>query len=294
MQIVRFSDQQDDRPRLGLMLANGIADLSHQAPDLPDETSALLAAGSPARERLEVVAERSQVDLALDQTLTLHAPVRPRKCLAIGLNYRDHAAEMGAPPPAHPIVFSKQVTAIQAPYGVIHLPRVSQQLDYEGELVCVIGRRCRHVPVARAAEVIGGYCVGNDVSVRDWQLRTGQFTMGKSFDTHAPVGPGVTLAATLPDPHRLQITTRVNGEMRQQSSTDQLIFDCFELVSHLSQAFTLEPGDLIFTGTPAGVGASMTPSGFLRAGDEVEVAIEGLGSIRNRVVPEPSETAFID
>lgn len=294
MQIARFSDSQNSISRLGLVLENGLADLSFQAPELPGSLNELLGAGSSAWERLQAVAKVARADYPLDEAITIEAPVEPRKCLAIGLNYRDHATEMGAGMPAHPIVFSKQVTAIQRPYGELHLPRVSRELDYEGELVCVIGRRCRHVPAARATEVIGGYCVGNDVSVRDWQLRTGQFTMGKSFDTHAPIGPWFVSADAIDDPHKLRITTRVNDEIRQQSSTDQLIFNCFELVCHLSQAFTLEPGDLIFTGTPAGVGAGMTPPRFLRAGDCVEVEIEGLGRISNTVIPEPKSTAFID
>lgn len=295
MRIARFRPLDQDDARLALVTDDGLIDLAAQAPDVPTEMAAVLAAGGPARERLEAVLQTAGPDRPLDDPdIEWLPPVAPRKCLAIGLNYHDHAGEMGMDMPAHPIVFSKQVSSVQAPYGPIHLPRVSTQLDYEGELVCVIGKRCRHVPRPRAAEVIAGYCVGNDVSVRDWQLRTGQFTMGKSFDTHAPIGPWLTLADALPDPHDLSIRTWVNGELRQSSNTSQLIFDCLDLVCHLSQAFTLEPGDLIFTGTPAGVGAGLSPPSFLHAGDRVRVAIEGLGAIENRVVPEPQETAFID
>lgn len=283
----------DAGPRLGLLREDSLLDLSQLAPDLPRDLPALLAAGSPARERLDAVANSKGAGIAMDEVRLL-APLRPGKCLAIGLNYRDHALEMGTPLPRHPIVFNKQATAIQAPFGPLHLPRVSDALDFEGELVCVIGRRCRHVPRERAVDVIGGYCVGNDVSVRDWQKRTGQFTMGKSFDTHAPFGPWLVTADELPDPHALNLSTWVNGELRQSSSTAQLIFDCFDLVTHLSQAFTLEPGDLIFTGTPAGVGAAENPPRYLRAGDRVRVEIEGIGAIENAVVPEPDSTAFID
>ncbi|MCC5887543.1 MAG: fumarylacetoacetate hydrolase family protein [Gammaproteobacteria bacterium] len=295
MRIARFElDRSDDPgPRLGLLQGEALLDLTLLAPDLPRDLPALLAQGSRARERLEAVAAGKRSGIALADARLL-APLRPGKCLAIGLNYRDHAEEMGTPLPRHPIVFTKQSTAAQGPFGPIHLPRVSDQLDYEGELVCVIGRRCRHVPRDRAVDVIAGYCVGNDVSVRDWQKRTGQFTMGKSFDTHAPFGPWLVTADEVPDPHALTLTTWVNGEQRQSSNTSQLIFDCFDLVTHLSQAFTLEPGDLIFTGTPAGVGAAATPPRFLHAGDRVRVEIEGIGAIENAVIPEPDSTAFID
>lgn len=295
MRIARFTLDAagDPGPRLGLLQQDTMLDLSLLAPELPRDLPALLALGSRGRERLQALAARHTTGTPLAEARLL-APLAPRKCLAIGLNYRDHADEMGAPPPRHPIVFTKQVSAITGPFDPIHLPRVSEQLDFEGELVCVIGRRCRHVPRERAVDVIGGYCVGNDVSVRDWQMRTGQFTMGKSFDTHAPFGPWLVLAESVPDPHNLALSTWVNGELRQSSSTAQLIFDCFDLVTHLSQAFTLEPGDLIFTGTPAGVGAADSPARWLRAGDRVRVAIEGLGAIDNLVIPEPDSTAFID
>lgn len=294
MRIARFSLAQDDtNPRLGLLIADRIIDLAAAAPDLPADLRALLAAGSAARERLDAVAAKGGSGLPLADVRLL-APLRPGKCLAIGLNYRDHAEEMGNTLPKHPIVFTKQATAIQDPYGPVHLPRVSDQLDYEGELVCVIGRRCRHVPRDRACEVIAGYCVGNDFSVRDWQRRTGQFTMGKSFDTHAPFGPWLVTADAVEDPHALDLKTYVNDELRQSSNTEQLIFDCYDLIAHLSQAFTLEPGDIIFTGTPSGVGAASAPPRFLHAGDRVRVEIEGLGFIENRIVPEPDATAFID
>ncbi|MCC5873162.1 MAG: fumarylacetoacetate hydrolase family protein [Gammaproteobacteria bacterium] len=298
MRIARFKldTPGDPGPRLALVHDDTLLDLTVLAPDLPQDLPSLLAAGSRARERLEAVAgsrasERAGIAIAEAQLL---APLRPGKCLAIGLNYRDHAEEMGTPPPRHPIVFTKQVTAVQDPFGPVHLPRVSDQLDFEGELVCVIGRRCRHVPRDRAVDVIAGYCVGNDVSVRDWQMRTGQFTLGKSFDTHAPFGPWLVTADAVTDPHTLALSTRVNGELRQSSNTSQLIFDCFDLVTHLSQAFTLEPGDLIFTGTPSGVGAADNPPRYLHAGDRVRVEIEGIGAIDNPVIPEPDSTAFID
>ena len=168
---------------------------------------------------------------------------------------------------------------------------MSSALDYEGELAFVIGKRCRHVPRRRAPEVIAGYLVANDVSVRDWQLRTPTWTIGKSFDTHGPLGPWLTTSDEVGDPHGLGIRTLVNGELRQSSNTKELIFDCFALVEHLSTAFTLEVGDVVATGTPSGVGVSMKPPRMLQVGDVVEIEIDGLGRLRNEVVREPEETA---
>jgi 2-keto-4-pentenoate hydratase/2-oxohepta-3-ene-1,7-dioic acid hydratase in catechol pathway len=169
------------------------------------------------------------------------------------------------------------------------MPRVSSLLDYEGELAIVIGRRCRHVSVEQAHEVIAGYTIANDVSVRDWQLRTPTMTMGKSFDTHGPVGPWIVTADELGDPHDLGIRTFVNEERRQDGNTREMVFNCFEQVAHLSEAFTLEPGDVIATGTPAGVGAARQPfpEGLLKVGDVVRVEIDGIGTLENTVVEEP-------
>jgi len=226
--------------------------------------------------------------------VTLEAPIlRPPKFLAIGLNYADHAAEAKVEIPKLPTVFNKQSTCVTGPYAKIHMPRVSQALDYEGELGFVIGRRCRHVPRDRAHEVIAGYLVVDDVTVRDWQLRTPTWTMGKSFDTHGPIGPWIATADEIGDPHGLRIRTWVNEEVRQDSNTKELIFDCYKLVEHLSTAFTLEPGDVIATGTPAGVGIVMKPPQMLHVGDRVRVEIEGLGAIENEVVAEPAETTQI-
>ena len=158
----------------------------------------------------------------------------------------------------------------------------------------MIGRRCRHVSRDDAPDVIAGYLVVNDVTVRDWQLRTATWTMGKSFDTHGPIGPWIVTSDELPDPHLLRLRTWVNGELRQDSNTKQLIFDCFALVEHFSTAFTLEPGDIVATGTPSGVGIAMKPPQLLAAGDVVRVEIEGIGEIKNPVIAEPSETARVD
>lgn len=216
----------------------------------------------------------------------LRAPIlRPGKILAIGLNYAEHAAEGGKKPPEYPMWFSKAATAVNDPYGDIQRPIVSEQLDYEAELVVVIGKRCRHVPLDRAMDMIFGYCVGNDVSVRDWQLRTTQHFIGKSFDTSAPFGPWIETSDAV-SPADLGIRSFVNNELRQNARTSQLMFDCAYQIHYLSQAMTLEPGDVIYTGTPSGVGAARKPPAWLKAGDVVRVEIEGIGAIENRVVDE--------
>jgi 2-keto-4-pentenoate hydratase/2-oxohepta-3-ene-1,7-dioic acid hydratase in catechol pathway len=191
------------------------------------------------------------------------------------------------------MIFNKQSTSAHPPYDPFHLPRASAALDYEGELAVVIGKRCRHVPRERAHEVVAGYTICNDVSVRDWQLRVPTFTMGKSFDTHCPLGPALVTADEIPDPHSLELHTWVNGEPRQSSNTKHLIFDCFTLIEHLSTAFTLEPGDVISTGTPGGVGIAQKPPALLKAGDVVKIAIDGLGEIENSVIDEPASTVQI-
>ena len=223
--------------------------------------------------------------------VTLHAPLaRPPKILAIGLNYRDHIEETGLDTPGFPMFFNKQSTAANGPYAPIHLPRVSDKLDYEGELGFIIGRRCRHVPRERAHEVIAGYVVCNDVSVRDWQMKAQTFTIGKSFDTHAPFGPFIVTPDEVGDPHTLELRTWVNDELRQHSNTRHLVFDCFHQIETLTAAFTLEPGDLVLTGTPSGVGIGHKPHRYLKAGDRVRIEIEKVGHIENLVVPEPADT----
>jgi len=235
------------------------------------------------------VVDRETGDRAPLAEVQLLAPVLPRKYLAIGLNYADHVAESGMEAPEFPIFFNKQITCVVGPGTDVHMPRVSSLLDYEGELAIVIGTRCRHVPEDRAHEVIAGYTIANDVSVRDWQLRTPTMTMGKSFDTHGPLGPWIVTADELRDPHALTIKTWVNDELRQDGSTGEMIFDCFQQIAHLSEAFTLEPGDVIATGTPAGIGAVRQPfpEGLLKVGDAVRIEIEGIGALENTVIEEP-------
>jgi 2-keto-4-pentenoate hydratase/2-oxohepta-3-ene-1,7-dioic acid hydratase in catechol pathway len=267
--------------RWGRLEGDAVVDLSGAA--LPRSVLALIEAGDAA---LASARTAGGPRLALAD-VKLHAPVlRPPKILGIGLNYADHARETNQRTPEVPIVFNKQVTATSGPFDPIVRPRVSHALDYEGELGFVIGRRCRHVPRAAAREVIAGFVVVNDVSVRDWQRRTPTMTMGKSFDTHCPFGPALVTRDEVADEGALAISTWVNGERRQHSSTHQLIFDCAALIEHLSTAFTLEPGDLVSTGTPAGVAAAMSPPRWLVPGDVVRIEIADLGAIENRVVDE--------
>lgn len=289
MRLVRFLGPEGTR--LGVDRADGtVVDLTGAG--FPDDTVALLEQGPDALERVAAAIGGRGAGVLDRSDVKLLAPVaRPPKFLAIGLNYADHVAESVTSKPEHQLWFNKQSTCVIGPGEAIHVPRASKVVDYEGELAFVIGRRCRHVPAARAAEVIAGYTIVNDVSVRDWQRRTPTMTMGKSFDTHGPMGPCLVTADELGDPHRLRLRTWVNGDLRQDSTTDNLIFDCFEMVEHLSTAFTLEPGDVIATGTPGGVGIARTPPALLRHGDVVRIEIDGIGVLENPVTDEPEATA---
>jgi 2-keto-4-pentenoate hydratase/2-oxohepta-3-ene-1,7-dioic acid hydratase in catechol pathway len=288
MKLATFTHQ--GATRIGVVEGDEVADLGRAAPALPREMVALLEAGPSALEAARLAARQGpRIPLA---EVRLEAPIRrPPKFLGVGLNYADHVAEAGLETPAYPTIFNKQSTCVVGPHDPIHLPRVSHVLDYEGELGFVVGRRCRHVSRDDAAEAIAGYLVVDDVTVRDWQLRIPTWTIGKSFDTHGPIGPWIVTRDELRDPHRLALRTWVNGELRQESNTKELIFDCFALVEHLSTAFTLEPGDVVATGTPGGVGIASRPPRLLKAGDVVRIAIEGIGEIENTVVEEPDPGA---
>ncbi len=279
MKLVTYTT--DTSPRLGAVVGSDVVDIARHVDVAPGDMICLIRQWTTLRPRLEqALAGRPDRPIS---AVKLRAPIaRPGKILAIGLNYLDHIEETHAPRPAWPTFFAKMPNAANGPFDAIEYPVVSEQLDYEAELVAVIGRRCRNVPRARAREVIFGYCVGNDVSVRDWQKRTPQWMIGKSFDSHAPFGPWITTADDV-DPHSLAIRSLVNGEVRQSSNTKQMLFDCEAQVEHLSQAMTLEPGDLIFSGTPAGVGMARTPPLWLKPDDVVRVEIDGLGAIENRV-----------
>ena len=282
---------QSTSSRIGLLTGGGVIDLTQAAPELPADMLSFIEAGAEAVKMAESVSGTAPHYGIAD--VSLSAPIkRPPKIIAIGLNYRAHAAESNMELPKVPLVFTKQSTSVTGPYDPIFWSEEGKALDYEGELAIVIGKRCRRVPKASAQQVILGYTVLNDVSVRDWQLRgtPPSFTMGKSWDSHCPIGPSITVDPAL-DPHALQLTTHVNGELRQATGTDDLIFDCFELIEFLSTAFTLEPGDIIATGTPSGVGFAQKPQAPLVIGDKVKVAITGLGEIENEVIQEPADRA---
>ena len=210
---------------------------------------------------------------------------RPGKVLAVGLNYKDHAKETGMDLPEVPMIFTKQSTSVLGHQGEIHKPKVSDAVDYEGEMAFVIGKKCRHVSKEDALDVIAGVTICNDVSVRDWQIASPTFTMGKSFDTHCPIGPYIVTMDEISDIHNLKIKTYVNDELRQDSCTDQLIFDCFDLIEHITKAFTLEPGDIIATGTSSGVGVVLGK--YLVPNDVVRIELENVGTLENKVILEP-------
>lgn len=266
------------------MIGDEIVDLGNM-PGVPQSVAEILASGPEVGDRIRGLIERGTDRLALDSVELLN-PVRPGKFFAIGLNYADHVAETGRPTPEHLVVFSKAITSVTGPFADVERPVASAKLDYEGELGFVIGRRCRHVKAQDAPNVIGGYLIVNDFSARDWQRLTPQWSLAKSFDTHGPMGPWVVTPDDLEDPHHLDLRTYVNGELRQCSNTSNLIFNCFQQVEILSEACTLEPGDVVATGTPSGVAAAMDGQPFLVPGDVVRVEIDGIGAIENRIVAE--------
>jgi 2-keto-4-pentenoate hydratase/2-oxohepta-3-ene-1,7-dioic acid hydratase in catechol pathway len=268
-------------PELGVVEDGRIISLSRAAPGLADDMIALIARwGQVQPEVKAVVAEAAHV--FSHSAVRLLAPIqRPGKIMAIGLNYSSHVEESQTERPANQIWFSKAPTAVNGPFDPVVLPR-SASTDYEAELVVVIGSGGRQLDKAAAPDAVFGYCVGNDVSERKWQMLTPQWTLGKSFDTHAPIGPWITTADEVQDPHNLPIRCLVNGELRQSSNTSKLMFDIGDQVEYLSRVMTLEPGDLIFTGTPGGVGVAMKPPRFLLPGDRMRVEIDGLGAIEAR------------
>jgi 2-keto-4-pentenoate hydratase/2-oxohepta-3-ene-1,7-dioic acid hydratase in catechol pathway len=270
-------------PVLGILEGDEVADFS--SAEVPSEPAAALAAAGRGG-LAKLAGDAPRLPLAETQLLS---PACPRKYLGIALNYADHIAEMGMEAPEVPVFFNKQVTCVVGPGADVHMPKVSTLLDYEAELALVIGKRCRHVPVERAHEVIAGYTCANDLSVRDWQGRAQTMTIGKSFDTHGPLGPWLVTPDEIGDPQDLRIRCFVDEELRQDASTAEMVFDCFQQVSHLSEAFTLEPGDVIATGTPAGVGIGRKPirENVLQVGQTVRVEIEGIGELVNTVVAEP-------
>ncbi len=290
MRLVTF--EHGGPPRLGVIVDEEVIALTDANPKLPDDMCALLAAGDEALEAVRTVVESTGKRVPLGD-VHLCAPVpRPRKFLGLGFSYASHVQEItrrrhSLEIPDNQVWFNKQVSCITGPYDPIHMPRVSDKFDYEGEMAVVIGKACRHVRAADAHTVIAGYMVTNDLSVRDWQMRAPTATLGKSFDTHGPTGPWLTTADAMDHPENLRVRTWVDDELRQDGNTNDFIYSIGQMIEELTTVFTLEPGDILATGTPSGVGAAFRPPRFLNIGQTVKVEIEGLGHIANRVIPEP-------
>lgn len=274
-------------PRAAVRHGDYYIDLHATESSLPASVRGLLDAGPEALARAAAVAARPSAVKQPVSSAKLLAPVSdPQKIVCIGLNYRDHAAESGAPIPKDPVLFSKYPTALIGPGEAIVLPAESQEVDYEAELVIVIGKKGRHLSKEQALGHIAGYTIGHDVSARDWQLEKEgkQWMVGKTFDTFAPCGPVLVTIDEVKDPHNLSIQLRLNGDVMQNSSTNQMIFKTGDILAYLGKVFTLEVGDLVYTGTPPGVGVARKPPVFMKGGDVAEVEIEGLGVLRNPVV----------
>ena len=282
MRLARYDD--GGGARLGVVDGEAIKPLSALASRYPTMLSVI--AGGP--EALAAVrdAAKSAQSIPLSKVKLLAPIERPGKYLAIGMNYRKHMEEakrLGAPVPSNQYWFNKQTTCVVGPFDDTD-PGVSQAVDYEVELGVVIGKAAKNVSVEDAGKHVFGYVVCNDVSARDWQTHAPTFTVGKSFDTHGPIGPWIVTADEIPDPHVLGLRCWVNGELRQEANTEELVYNVWDQISYLSTAFTLEPGDLLATGTPSGVGAAMKPPSFLKAGDVVRCEVDHIGAIENRVI----------
>jgi len=287
MHLVTF--ERDGAHHLGALAQRDgrdvVIDLNQAAPALPADMIAFLAGGEANRALAAQALANPPADAVLDRgAVRLAAPIpRPGKIICIGLNYRDHAAESNAEVPAYPTVFAKYASCIIGPGESIVIPRLTSQVDYEGELAVVIGRRARDVAEADALSYVAGYAPFNDVSARDYQMRTSQWTIGKTFDTFGPLGPALVTADEIADPHALDISVSIGDQVLQSSNTKHLIFTIPQLIAYLSSVMTLEPGDVIATGTPAGVGAARKPQRWLLAGEVVRVEISGLGALENPV-----------
>ncbi|HVE19398.1 MAG TPA: fumarylacetoacetate hydrolase family protein [Ilumatobacteraceae bacterium] len=285
MKIARFTEGGNTRLGIVATDTDEIIDVGTADPSLPTDVGVLLATGSLA----DVARTASSAQRIALSAVQLEAPIaQPPTFLAIGLNYADHVAESGMDKPKAPVVFNKQITCVVGPGAGIEVPTVAPKwVDYEGELGVVIGTRCRNVSVDDAPSVVAGYLIVNDVSVRDWQRATPTMTMGKSWDTHGPTGPWLVSPDEVGDPHDLSVRTWVDGDLRQDASTKQMITNCWELIAHLSTAFTLLPGTIIATGTPAGVGFVMDPPRCLNPGSTVRIEIDKLGVLENPVIAQP-------
>lgn len=286
MKLARFTF--NGHTTIGVVQGAHIIELSQVLPFAPHTIREVLASGPELRQQITLaLASAPRGHLLKD--VKLEAPIPDAsKFLAIGMNYQDHAEEArkaGIPIPKTQLWFNKQVSCINGPYDPVIIPCVSEKVDYEAELGVVIGKRCRYVSEADARSVVGGYFIANDVSARDWQQASPTFTLGKSFDTHGPIGPWIVTDDEVADPHALEMRLYVNGELRQKQLTGKMIYNIWQQINHLSQVMTLEPGDLIATGTCAGVG--IASGRFLRPGDVVKVEIDQLGHIENRFIADP-------
>ena len=283
MKLLRF--EQDGQPVIGVVSGDGIVRISDLLPEYR-EMQQLAAAGPEALARLEDKLATVQPTVALDGAKLLAPIERPRNFIAVGMNYLKHAQEgvrLGVVPPKYQVWFNKATSSLSGPFDDID-PGVTKQLDYEVELGFVIGRAARYVSQEDAPAHVFGYFVANDVSARDWQLHAQTWFIGKSFDTFGPIGPWIVTPDEIGDPHKLELRTYVNGELRQKANSEQLIYSVWEQIEYLSTAFTLEPGDLFLTGTPEGVGHAMIPQQHLKVGDVVRCEIENIGAIENKVV----------
>ena len=271
--------------RVGARSGDAIVDLNRADPAIPPDMLGFLRGGGSVLDRAQEALVSGSHLLDVEKVKVVAPIAHPEKIICVGLNYADHAAETHTQIPEEPIVFSKYASSIIGPGESIRIPPSSTKVDFEAELVAVIGKSAKDIAASEGLDYVAGYTVGHDVSARDYQLEKpgGQWMLGKTFDTFAPIGPDIVTADEIPNPHHLGIRCTVNGHVMQDSSTDQLIFKVHELVAYLSRVFTLSPGDLIFTGTPGGVGMGRTPPVWLKDGDRVVCEIEGIGRLENPV-----------
>ena len=284
MRLLTF--ETEGKTRTGAIFNSQVFDLNALNTNIPADMLNFLMGGSATFDAARSVVGKGDGGLDAGDLRVLAPISNPEKVICIGLNYADHAEESGMAVPSEPVVFSKFASSIVGPTDPIEAPPSSTKLDYEVELVVVVGKSGRHISEANAFDHVAGYTIGHDVSARDYQLEkpAGQWTLGKTFDTFAPIGPHIVSKDEIPDPHGLGIRCILNGEKVQDSNTKQLIFRIETLISYLSQVFTLSPGDLIFTGTPPGVGMGRNPQLWLKPGDTVVCEIDGIGRITNSVI----------
>jgi 2-keto-4-pentenoate hydratase/2-oxohepta-3-ene-1,7-dioic acid hydratase in catechol pathway len=288
MKLARF--ESNGLPAIGVVSGDGIIKISDLLPEYT-EMRQLAAAGPETLAKLEELVTTAKPSIRLDGVKLLAPMERPHNFLALGMNYRGHALEVlrhGIKLPAHQSWYNKATSCLSGPYDDID-PGVTQQLDYQVELGVAIGQTARYVPREDAPKHVFGYFVADDVTARDWQLHATTYTLGKSFDTHGPIGPWIVTPDEIGDPHNLELRCYVNGELRQRSNTEEMVSNIWSQIEYLSTAFALEPGDLLLTGTPEGVGHAMIPQQHLKVGDVVRCEIEKIGFIENKVVPSKAK-----